>query len=112
MRQLGASSHQNKAARGFAQEETTMLTLTDCLDFIDLDGDTIDVIAEHEQLTAMVAAELGSQLLTDVRGIHRLHQMHRELIAQAAQRHHLEHERQLRRVYTAFNRKYPMPRQM
>lgn len=89
-----------------------MLTLTDCLDFIDLDGDTIDVIAEHEQLTAMVAAELGSQLLADKRGIHRLHLMHRELIAQAAAHRHLDHEKQLRRIYTAFNRKYPMPRQM
>jgi len=89
-----------------------MLTLTDCLDFIDLDGDTIDVIAEHEQLTAMVATELGNQLLADARGLHRLHQMHRELIALAAQRHHLAHEKALRRVYTAFNRKHPMPRQM
>lgn len=89
-----------------------MLTLTDCLDFIDLDGDTIDVIAEHEALPAMVAAELGSQLLADARGIHVLHQMHRELIARAAENGHLAQEKTLRRVYTAFCRKYPMPRQV
>ena len=88
-----------------------MLSLTDCIDFIDLDGDTIDVIAEHEHIPAMVAAELGNQLLADLRGIHCLHQMHRKLIEQAANTGHLAHEKALRRVYTAFSRKYPAPRQ-
>ncbi len=89
-----------------------MLTLADCLDFIDLDRDTIDVIAEHEQLPAMVAAELGNALLADLRGIHRLHQMHRELIAHAAEHRHLAHEKTLRQIYARFRRKYPMPRQV
>jgi hypothetical protein len=89
-----------------------MLSLTDCIDFIDLDGATIDVIAEHEHLPAMLAAELGNQLLADARGIWRLHQMHRELIESAAQRGQLGREKAMRRIYTAFNRKYPMPRQV
>ena len=89
-----------------------MLSLTDCLDFIDLDRDTIDVIAQHEHLPAMLAAELGNQLIADVRGIWRLHQMHRELIEQAAQRGLLDPEKTLRRTYAAFSRKYPMPRQV
>lgn len=89
-----------------------MLSLTDCLDFIDLDGDTIDVIAQHERLPAMLAAQLGNQLLADMRGIWQLHLMHRALIEEAAKRNQLGHERDLRRIYAAFSRKYPVPRRM
>ncbi|KON81603.1 hypothetical protein PA01_08320 [Azoarcus sp. PA01] len=88
-----------------------MLSLTDCLDFIDLDSDTVEVVARHERLPAMLAAELGRQLLTDAEGIWRLHQMHRGLIETAAQRGLLEQEKALRRIYAAFTRKYPVPRQ-
>lgn len=89
-----------------------MLSLTDCLDFIDLDGDTIDVIARHERLPAMLAAQLGNQLLADMRGIWQLHLMHRALIEEAARREQLGHEKDLRRIYAAFSRKYPVPRRM
>ncbi|MFN3985568.1 MAG: hypothetical protein ACK4KV_08760 [Rhodocyclaceae bacterium] len=89
-----------------------MLSLTDCMDFIDLDGATIDVIAEHQHIPAMLAAELGSQLLGSARGIHRIHTMHRDLIAHAAETGHLGKERNLRRIYAAFTRKYPMPRHL
>ena len=89
-----------------------MLSLTDCLDFIDLDGDTIDVIARHERLPAMLAAQLGNQLLADLRGIWQLHLMHRALIEEAARREQLGHEKDLRRIYAAFSRKYPAPRQV
>jgi hypothetical protein len=88
-----------------------MLSLTDCLDFIDLDRDTIDVIAQHEGLPAVVAAELGNQLIADLRGIYAIHQMHRDLLSHAAERGDLEEEQRLRKAYTAFNRKYPMPTQ-
>lgn len=88
-----------------------MLSLTDCLDFVDLDAATIEVIAVHEDLPLIVAAELGHQLLGDLRGIYRLHQMHRELIERAAERGTLEEERELRKTYNSFNRKYPVPRQ-
>ncbi|MCK0510095.1 MULTISPECIES: hypothetical protein [Aromatoleum] len=89
-----------------------MLSLFDCMDFIDLDSDTIDVIARHDRLPAMLAAQRGSQLLADPNGIWQLHQMHRELIEQAARRGLLGQEKTLRRIYAAFSRKYPMPRQM
>lgn len=88
-----------------------MLSLTDCLDFIDLDRDTIEVIARHQKLPTIVATELGNQLITDLRGIFAIHQMHRDLLAEAAQREDLEDEKQLRKAYAAFSRKYPMPTQ-
>ena len=89
-----------------------MLSLTDCLDFIDLDRDTIDVIAQHEGLPLIVATEMGNQLIADLRGIHTLHQMHRDLLARAAERQDLEEEKRLRKAYAAFSRKYPMPTQV
>lgn len=89
-----------------------MLSLTDCLDFVDLDAATIEVIASHEDLPMIVAAELGHQLLGDMRGIYVLHQMHRTLIERAAEKGSLDEEKRLRAIYTSFNRKYPVPRQL
>ena len=89
-----------------------MLSLTDCLDFIDLDHATVEVIAEHEHLPTVVAAELGDKLLASAKGIYRIHEMHRNLIAIAAERGNLEREKELRRLYAAFTRKYPMPRHL
>ncbi|MBX3685738.1 MAG: hypothetical protein KF909_06365 [Rhodocyclaceae bacterium] len=88
-----------------------MLSLIDCLDFIDLDSATIEIIAEHQNMATIVAAELGNQLIADLRGIHVLHEMHQDLIARAAERQDLAREKELRKVYDAFKRKYPMPRQ-
>ncbi len=87
-----------------------MLSLTDCLDFIDLDRDTIDVISEHQHIPEVVAAELGDKLLGSLKGIYRIHEMHLDLIAHAAETGHLAREKELRRVYAAFMRKYPKPR--
>lgn len=86
-----------------------MLSLIDCLDFIDLTHETIDVIAEHEHLSPVLAAELGNQLIADRKGIHAIHQMHRDLIEAAANSGNLSRERELRKIYTEFSRKYPMP---
>lgn len=88
-----------------------MLSLTDCLDFIDLDRDTIEVIAQHQGLPQILAAELGNQLIADLRGIFTIHQMHRDLLAKAAEDQDLEAEKNLRKAYATFSRKYPMPNQ-
>ena len=88
-----------------------MLSLIDCIDFIDLDSATIEIIAEHEHMTPILATELGNHLIADLRGIHLLHEMHQNLIARAAERQDLAREQELRKVYDAFKRKYPMPRQ-
>lgn len=89
-----------------------MLSLTDCLDFIDLDRATIEVIAEHQHIPPVVAAELGDKLLASAKGIYRIHEMHRDLIAKAAQTNHLAREKELRKIYAGFTRKYPMPKHL
>ena len=40
-----------------------MITLDDCIAFLHLTPDEIDAIAEHEHVSAMVAAELASYLV-------------------------------------------------
>jgi hypothetical protein len=46
-----------------------MLSLRDCLAFSDLTDEEVQVIAEHEQIPPIVAAELGSELLHSDDGI-------------------------------------------
>ncbi|QID17987.1 hypothetical protein G3580_10240 [Nitrogeniibacter mangrovi] len=87
-----------------------MLSLTDCLDFIDLDRDTIDIIAAHQHLSTVLATELGNQLIASRHGLLVLHDMHRDLLERAAHRGDLPREQELRATYTRFCRKYPMPR--
>jgi len=86
-----------------------MLSLRDCLDFIDLDQETIEIIAEHQHLSEVVATELGNQLVANRVGLLVIHDMHRDLIAQAANRGRLAREKELRKIYERFSRKYPMP---
>lgn len=99
-------------ARMGLEEVAAMLSLTDCLDFIDLDRVTVDIIAEHEHLPTVVATELGDKLLASAKGIYRIHEMHRNLIATAAENGYLTREKELRALYAAFTRKYPMPRHL
>ncbi|MCB1960494.1 MAG: hypothetical protein KDE68_08225 [Rhodocyclaceae bacterium] len=86
-----------------------MLSLVDCLDFIDLDRDTVDIIAEHQRLSITMATQLGNILISDRHGLLALHEMHRDLIAACAENGNLTREQELRRLYTRFSRKYPMP---
>ena len=86
-----------------------MLSWIDCMDFIDIDRETIDVIASHEHLSVSVATGLADRLVADREGIETLHRMHRELIARARASDDLARERGLTHVYSKFSRKYPMP---
>ena len=86
-----------------------MLSWIDCMDFIDIDRETIDVIASHEHLTLPVATGLADRLIADREGIKTLHRMHRELIARARSSQDSAREQGLTHVYSKFARKYPMP---
>ena len=86
-----------------------MLSLADCLDFIDVDPETVDVIAEHQSMSVSVATGLADNLIADRDGIKTLHRMHRELIARARENDDLVRELGLTHVYSKFSRKYPMP---
>ncbi len=86
-----------------------MLSLADCLDFIDVDPETVDVIAEHQSMCASIAAGLADRLVADRDGIKTLHCMHQELIARARKTDDVARELGLTHAYSKFSRKYPMP---
>lgn len=46
-----------------------MLTLKECLDFCELSEEEVHIIAEHERVPEIIAAELGSSLLQSRCGI-------------------------------------------
>lgn len=89
-----------------------MLSITDLLDFIDLDRETVNVVKDAAQLPDDQAVMLAEELLKSQRGIFTLHQMFRDEIAAAASRFQLGRERNLRKAYAYFSRKYPMPRML
>jgi len=46
-----------------------MLTLRDCLELSDLTDDEVQMIADHEHIPDIVAAELGNELLHSEEGV-------------------------------------------
>lgn len=64
-----------------------MLTLRDCLDLADLTEDEIAAIAQHENIPAIVALELGHQLLRTPEDAQRVRQFIIDDIAAAQARH-------------------------
>lgn len=86
-----------------------MLSITDLLDFIDLDRETVDAVQTAVGLPLADAARLAGQLLATEKGIVILHHMFRDQIAEASAACRSEHETELRRAYAYFARKYPLP---
>lgn len=86
-----------------------MLSITDLQDFIDLDMDTIHVVTKAARLPVADAITLACQLLSSQQGISILHHMFRDQIADAAARCEPIRQKELRRAYTYFSRKYPLP---
>ena len=84
-----------------------MLTLQDCLEYCELDLDEIEVIAVHEHLTPIVAAELGDLLLQSTAGIVLLRRFILEEFTWAEG--HGRHRRaaQLERMLVRFAAKHP-----
>ena len=86
-----------------------MLSITDLLDFIDLDRDTVLIVAEATGLPPEPAFILARELLASRRGILTLHHMFRDERARADERGHVLRVRDLDRAYRHFARKYPQP---
>ena len=86
-----------------------MLSITDLMDFIDLDADTVQVVNNATGLPVADSATLARQLLATENGISILDHMFRDQIADAAAAFQLSREKELRRAHTYFSRKYPIP---
>ena len=86
-----------------------MLSITDLQDFMDLDPETVEAVMKATGLSEAAAITLAQQLLESEKGIHTLHHMFRDQLADAAAKSDLPREQELRRAYAYFARKYPMP---
>jgi len=87
-----------------------MLSITDILDFIDLDRETVQLVGDASKLSGDEAVALAEDLLKTQRGIYTIHEMFRDEISKAAASFRIAREQRLRKAYAYFSRKYPMPR--
>ena len=89
-----------------------MLSLAEFVDLIGLSRDEVDLIAEHEGIPDIVAAEMGFDLLKTQKGIYRLHCIFLECLERAKLAGQKSKARQIDRIYTQFRATYPMPRRI
>lgn len=87
-----------------------MLSLEECIGFSGLSEEEVAVIAEHEHVPAIVAAEMGCELLRTPKGIYRLHRMFLDNLEHAAHAGQREKAKYLDRTYSHFRAEHPMPR--
>jgi predicted DNA-binding ribbon-helix-helix protein len=89
-----------------------MLSLRDCVDLCGLSDDELTVIAEHEHVPTIVAAEIGNELLGTAKGLYRLHTLFLDSLEQAARGGQREKEKLIGEVYARFRAQHPMPRML
>lgn len=89
-----------------------MLSLDECIDFCELDGDEVAGIASHEHVPLIVAAELGYQMLQTHEGVAALQAMLRDNIEIARSRGEVvraEHFAQIYRHFVSVHGPLPDP---
>jgi hypothetical protein len=79
-----------------------MLTLQECIDYSDLTEEEILAIAEHENLTEIVAVELGNYLVHLPNGEKRIKRMILDDIESSKRRGNIKHAAQLKLVLKHF----------
>jgi hypothetical protein len=68
-----------------------MLTLEDCIDLCELTPEEVEAIAEHEQMPAIIAAELGNYLIHTDNGVPKIRRIILDDIEKAEQRGDTNH---------------------
>lgn len=87
-----------------------MVTLDECIGMSGLTEDEIAVIADHQRLPEIVAAEVGHALLGTAKGRFVLRGYISDLLEHAKIAGRREREKHLDRVLTQFNARFPTPR--
>jgi hypothetical protein len=93
-----------------APEIEAMLTLDECIGMSGLTDDEIAVVAEHQRIPQIVAAEMGHALLKTPRGVHALRGYICDLLEQAKLAGRRDKAKHLDRVLTRFNAVHPVKR--
>lgn len=87
-----------------------MLSVKECIDFSGLTDDELAVIAEHEHLPPVIAAELGSHLLESRDGLRRLKRFMLDNLECATHRGQFDKASHLAVLYRHFDTEHPKPR--
>jgi len=86
-----------------------MLSLHDCFAFSELTDEEVRVIADHEHLPEIVAAELGNGLLHSDGGVSMIKAYMLDCIEHARRGGHFDRADALYAVYRRFDASHPTP---
>ena len=86
-----------------------MLSISDCVGMCGLNEDELRVVAAHEHLPMIVAAELASELLKTPEGIWQIRGFMLDALETSVARHDWEREKHLRGVLVTFTSSHPLP---
>lgn len=95
--------------RPSSPDKSIVISIIDVKDFIDLDRETVHAVHSALGLSPAETVTLAHQLLGSETGLTILHHMFRDQIAEAEASRQLSREREIRRAYAHFSRKYPLP---
>jgi hypothetical protein len=87
-----------------------MISLDECVAMSGLEEDEVAIVAEHEHVPLMIAAELVQTLLETPKGLYRLHVIFQDRLAELAAGRDRTKERELARLYAQFRARHPAPR--
>ena len=87
-----------------------MLSVDDCIAMSGLTEEEVAVIAEHDHLSPIIAAQLGHTLLKTPKGIFKLRGYIAEVLAQAKLTGDRDKAKRVDLVLTRFNAAHPLPR--
>jgi hypothetical protein len=87
-----------------------MISLDECIGMSGLQEDEVAVVAEHEHLPLMVAAELAQTLLETPKGLYSLHVMFQDRLEALAAGRDRAKERHIAGLYAQFRARHPVPR--
>lgn len=85
-----------------------MLSIRDCLDYCDLTEDEVALIAEHEAIPDVAAAQIACGLVQTPEGVLILSQFMAEMLHRAECRGDLEKAERVRLICARFHRDHPL----
>ena len=86
-----------------------MLSITDCVGMCGLTEEELQVVADHERLPLIVAAELAAELLKTPKGTWRLRSCLLDALQVSVARGDLARETHLRGLVGGFTQAHPAP---
>ena len=86
-----------------------MLSITDCVGMCGLTEEELQVVADHEHLPLIVAAELAAELLKTPQGTWQVRSCLLEALEVSVARDDLARQRHLRSLVGSFTHAHPVP---